>query len=621
MIAWYWEVVLNELHIPTQVLHSDLSSEERFKVVNDFRTKPKDRDLSHLTVCILMYTINASGVNLDDDCWVCIVNTAAANASLEIQACARIIRVSQPKKVKVVRLCLENSHDEWRDAVQANKALFDAATKAYNADALEICGASLNTIGVVEEKEIMESKLGKICMEVIRRIAAGEMLGDDPLHRIVQEMASKTQIQKEPNRPSKGKAGKVVGVSIRTRKDVEGQVSPKNVQGDAEGAQEHTDLVDPNARGADPNDVAILTASGRPTGGRHGGADVHDDDKENKKGEDEADIEGSQAANDDEKDSDYELEAENYDSEEFDDGGIDPNALDFTNLAVSRPGPTKKYMADDVKIPEYYNTTDMTVWWRDYWTKHTSDTDKDSFQQNIIYTLYICMLDPHFKTDWTPADLERDSLALERALRMLNRHRFGIKNPSLRITPYINYASLNGKDGEDLINPYLERERDAQERADILTAFGVKIKKVQPTFILPELGPPQMEEPLYILPHSKLQSVHRLTAVSSFPYDPNEPSLDYSPFSHKSNAQIEIEMEARWRELASKQSEEAYWLDITKQTAVKPPWLHGGLSEAHSPFPQAEGGGMGSGAIDGEVDKDDGYAKVASMLMDFNRNN
>jgi hypothetical protein len=94
LISWMWDRVLNFLHIPTQVLHSSLSETERDRVVKDFKHVPKNGDFSHLTVLILMYTINASGVNLDKDCHRVIVNTAASSTPVEVQAFSRVIRVS-----------------------------------------------------------------------------------------------------------------------------------------------------------------------------------------------------------------------------------------------------------------------------------------------------------------------------------------------------------------------------------------------------------------------------------------------------------------------------------------------------------------------------------------------
>lgn len=94
IIAWYLELVLNYLHIPTQVLHSGLDTGEREKVVKDFKQPAHAGGLHHLAICILMYTINAAGVNLDTDCRRAIVNTAASSPALEVQTWSRIIRVS-----------------------------------------------------------------------------------------------------------------------------------------------------------------------------------------------------------------------------------------------------------------------------------------------------------------------------------------------------------------------------------------------------------------------------------------------------------------------------------------------------------------------------------------------
>lgn len=97
LIAWYWELVLGFLHVPTQVLHSALEEQEREHIVNSFKRKPKPGDIDHLSVLILMYTISASGVNLEDDCHQVIVSTAASSIPLEIQAWSRVIRVCLPR--------------------------------------------------------------------------------------------------------------------------------------------------------------------------------------------------------------------------------------------------------------------------------------------------------------------------------------------------------------------------------------------------------------------------------------------------------------------------------------------------------------------------------------------
>jgi hypothetical protein len=68
LIAWYLELVLNFLHIPTQVLHSGLADQERAVVravvVRKFTTKRAAGDLNNITVLVLMYTINASVVGV-----------------------------------------------------------------------------------------------------------------------------------------------------------------------------------------------------------------------------------------------------------------------------------------------------------------------------------------------------------------------------------------------------------------------------------------------------------------------------------------------------------------------------------------------------------------------------
>ena len=88
LTAWYWEVVLNFLYIETEVLHSGLTNPERWALVKKFNDEK-----SSLRILILMYNVGAQGINLDPCCPRVLVATAAINASLEIQAWGRVIRV------------------------------------------------------------------------------------------------------------------------------------------------------------------------------------------------------------------------------------------------------------------------------------------------------------------------------------------------------------------------------------------------------------------------------------------------------------------------------------------------------------------------------------------------
>lgn len=88
---WFYELALQELHIPAATLHSGIRDpRERQKLIDEFN----DPD-SPLRVLIIMYNISAQGVNLDRAFSRVIVSIAAVNAALEIQGWGRVLRVSR----------------------------------------------------------------------------------------------------------------------------------------------------------------------------------------------------------------------------------------------------------------------------------------------------------------------------------------------------------------------------------------------------------------------------------------------------------------------------------------------------------------------------------------------
>ena len=82
-------MVSNHMYVQTEVLHSGLNNEARWKLVQSF-----NNPTNPIKVLILMYNVGAQGVNLDPCCNRILVATGAINASLEIQAWGRGIRVS-----------------------------------------------------------------------------------------------------------------------------------------------------------------------------------------------------------------------------------------------------------------------------------------------------------------------------------------------------------------------------------------------------------------------------------------------------------------------------------------------------------------------------------------------
>ena len=96
LVAWYYERVLNLLHINTKVLGAFLTADERTKVVAEFND-PKGK----LVVIIVMYSVSSQGANMDGCCnRVCVCEPAINHAS-EVQAWTRAVRVSYSKHVYI----------------------------------------------------------------------------------------------------------------------------------------------------------------------------------------------------------------------------------------------------------------------------------------------------------------------------------------------------------------------------------------------------------------------------------------------------------------------------------------------------------------------------------------
>lgn len=76
------------MYVETKVLHSGLNNDERTQLVKSFNSSK-----SSLRVLVLMYSVGSKGTNWDACCNRVVVATGAINASLEIQAWGRVIRV------------------------------------------------------------------------------------------------------------------------------------------------------------------------------------------------------------------------------------------------------------------------------------------------------------------------------------------------------------------------------------------------------------------------------------------------------------------------------------------------------------------------------------------------
>ncbi|KAI7363975.1 hypothetical protein KC354_g6066 [Hortaea werneckii] len=432
LIAWYWELVLNFLHIPTQVLHSGLADDERVWVVEQFREEPRSGDLTHLTACILTYTINASGVNLDKDCNKCMVSTAGTSAAVEIQATARIVRVSQLLKVEIIRLSLKNSHDQWREAMQANKAVSDAVTKVYGGDGAKVILGLLNhpNKGQREIREIQASRLGQ---EIILAFARNDR---------------STLITSEQ------------GQSIIKLASQQGGIVTKDEDAEAEGGDGGGggDEGDEGKDGPKVEDTVDSTSEAHATGPnlrqRQDKPSYTDMDAGEDNDLDEDYVDGSD-------DEDYEEDIEN-------DGANSPGNGGPKSLKSKRPSILEQFIDEAM---DKFNVTNMTGAWKSMWEK-LPEKERTRFNQEIIYTLYICTLDD--KAEVTQEDLDaKDKFDLERGLRLLNKERFGFSEVNLRITPYIDYSDLK----EEKINKTVQDEISESKNREFAAAMGISVVK------------------------------------------------------------------------------------------------------------------------------------------------
>ncbi|KAK3720655.1 hypothetical protein LTR37_003705 [Vermiconidia calcicola] len=139
LIAWFYEV-----------LHAQLNDKERTEFADRFNRPPgppkcaHDPRLSHLVVGGILYNVAAQGTNLDKDCNFVIVSTCGPTVAAELQACLRVWRVSQCNEVTILRLCVENSRDTYREAQQIYKAMVEMAANGETENAIERLFECLN---------------------------------------------------------------------------------------------------------------------------------------------------------------------------------------------------------------------------------------------------------------------------------------------------------------------------------------------------------------------------------------------------------------------------------------------------------------------------------------------
>jgi hypothetical protein len=289
----------------------------------------------------------------------------------------------------------EDSYDQWRDAVQANKSIFDAATKSLSGSTMYWLAETLNTTGAEEVKAIAASPTGKAITFILRNQKAAR---NSKFNDVVINLRCTCQKAEVPRAGSDREAE--FGAQIfNTGRDVS------------------------------------LTLRNRPdyTGAGDEGEDILNTEY--------LDVEAEEVA------------------EEYD---------DYHN--EERPN-------DDKPDTEFFNTTQMTQGWRQYWEDIPAD-EQEKLDQDMMYAVYVLTLPDQFKNYYVPADIQGNDLHLERALQLLHRRRFGIAETSLRIRPHINYSFLDETLGTGIRDKML-RERTENEKAGIEKAFGTEFLETQ----------------------------------------------------------------------------------------------------------------------------------------------
>jgi hypothetical protein len=437
-IAWFWELVLNFVHIPTQVLHSDLTDAEREHVVGEFKRAPQPGDFTHLSVMILMYTINASGINLDTDCNRVIVNTAATSTPVEVQAWSRVVRVSlssvalrksgyltncnqvsQKEQVFITRLSVVNSHDEYRDSVQASKTLIDTACKTYARDNLKTMADVLNDIGRKEIKHIQEDTVmgRKRKYQYDHREAEEDEtgLGDNPM--IVGTKDRDPIFGPDMDEPS-GQEDEHEDENEDEQYDEEYEDEEYQDE-DSDDGEEEDDAVPGTSHSIDARS-ANLDKILRPKPVRdYALAGIEDDNDLDGDYDDFEDPEASSGdegePSDDEDLHDLQGHTTAKKSSRRDKVPLDP---EYAQIDWRKASMMLEPFTGDSSFKTLSHSTDQT----DIYYCHIATLDKDR-----IYDAFAVANEP---------------IALERALRLLHRIRHGQFEANLRITPYIDYGAI-----------------------------------------------------------------------------------------------------------------------------------------------------------------------------------
>ncbi|KAK7544145.1 uncharacterized protein J3D65DRAFT_682132 [Phyllosticta citribraziliensis] len=153
LVAWLEEMLLQHMHIDARVLHADLDTAERDALVKDFNDPNRGPQ-----VLILLYNVSSQGVNMHKACSDALVTSSGINASAEVQAWGRLIRIAQKDTVHIVRCQVLNSYDQFRDSKQRDKQKLILALNTPS-PAMKVLLVNLLNAANVEVKALHDSNL------------------------------------------------------------------------------------------------------------------------------------------------------------------------------------------------------------------------------------------------------------------------------------------------------------------------------------------------------------------------------------------------------------------------------------------------------------------------------
>ena len=438
--------------------------------------------------------------------------------------------------MSVVLLCVDNSHDEWREASQANKAILSAAAKAFKPEAKTLVLHILNEDGPEEIEAIRNTKLGRVCVALLDRKRRNEPLKSDrdvvldfasaglggtagpssdeeqgspasndsvsdALHRRSQPGPPTSQRPSQPATSPPHAGREFLGLPGAGDPDALQAAIQRNAAAlqnrpPASDSDVLADLHDDEqAEGGDRDGEGVYSLDGPcdsplPVYGLDGSADMPAGEEEKPPDspsssqpddyvKDPDHMDDEDIANEEDEDDDENIANE----EDWDDDGNEEVPDDYDIVVPSdKPAAaeTVPIYADiwellNSETDGEFNVTQLTKNWKKLWRESLSDSAKLRFDRNVIYTLYIFTLDVN--RTYTEQDLENESdLCFERALRLLNRKRFGQEETDLRIVPYINYEAL-GPEEADAIRSAIERENEGSYLDSIQTAQSLWSKR------------------------------------------------------------------------------------------------------------------------------------------------